>query len=56
MNADIRRSIALAVVVAGLLFALPAWATLHQVTVQSFNFNPSDLTVAQGDTVRWVTP
>jgi plastocyanin len=37
-----------------LLLVLPSGAVTHLVNVQNFTFAPNDLTVAQGDSVRWV--
>ncbi|MEW5702475.1 MAG: FlgD immunoglobulin-like domain containing protein [Candidatus Zixiibacteriota bacterium] len=36
-----------------LFFAIPASATVWVVNVQDFSFSPKNLTVMQGDTVRW---
>ncbi|MBD3334649.1 MAG: hypothetical protein GF355_03955 [Candidatus Eisenbacteria bacterium] len=32
----------------------PSAATVHEVMVDNFFFDPQDLTIAEGDTVRWV--
>ncbi len=37
-----------------LLAAGPAWAELHVVNQIGFTYSPSSITVAPGDTVRWV--
>jgi plastocyanin len=36
-----------------LLVALPASAAVHDVQQQGFVFNPSEITIDKGDTVRW---
>lgn len=43
-----------AAVLIGALFAMPVSAALHEVAVEALDFVPSEITVAQGDTVRWV--
>lgn len=35
------------------LMTLAAHATVHQVNIQGFAFSPLELTIQQGDTVRW---
>lgn len=36
-----------------ILWQVTTWATIHTVTVSSFQFSPSSLTIAPGDTVLW---
>ncbi len=37
-----------------LFLTLPSGAVTHQINVQNFTFSPNALTIAQGDSVRWV--
>jgi plastocyanin len=48
------RKLLLSLATALFLFAtVPAWATIHIVTVSDFQFSPSTVTVTVGDTVEW---
>lgn len=48
-----RRSLLIAAAAAPALVAMPARAATHQVAIASHRFNPAELTIARGDTVRW---
>lgn len=50
VSALLRGTVWLGMLVGGVA---PAWAATHQVSVIDFAFNPSELTIKVGDTVRW---
>ena len=39
--------------IAGLVCTAPAFGATHDVIVRNFEFDPPDITVVQGDLVRW---
>lgn len=36
------------------LLVLPGFATIHTVTISGLSFSPANISIQQGDTVRWV--
>ena len=37
-----------------LAISVPTFAATHEVVVKNFSFDPKDITIQTGDTVRWV--